>query len=233
MADDKKTPDKKWRRTALEWAGKGLADHLRGIFLAAGLGSGIVIAALSRVFTWVATHWFLLASLVTVLAMAAALIWQAIAIGRLRGSLAAARRPPRVKEFEPIKVEDPKANLHWRLRRSPEDWKRYDEASRLADVQGILDGPFCSVDKCAARLQDPNSSCFQPKCPTCGNQSVDTTLIPTGYGGHTSNLEIGEMRTQALSELQRMMRAEAKIEGPTIELERPPRYWKRLRLRRP
>lgn len=128
--------------------------------------------------------------------------------------------PAAAPRFSPITVLDQTLGIEWEIRKAPLEWIEDHKLRQHSPVlhEAILAGPFHSVSGCKADLSETEWEEGTPKlmqwCAGCDGAVYRSS----------EQASIRAIREQTLTELQRMARNGARIEG-TVVLERP-EYWK-------
>jgi hypothetical protein len=178
--------------------------------------TGALRAFLTRPITLQGWQLAALASALVVLSVVVGVFWWR---SRVQDKLARAKPKP----FTPIRVDDPRLNLFWMIKKPPREWVENPALDNAAEsyLVRVLDGPFHGDPRCGERLSVQHRAYSLPdrlyeRCQGCGTQL---------FTDHPADdQEAYRVRLLALRELCRLHRVGVPIEGPSVVLQQP-LYW--------
>lgn len=156
------------------------------------------------------------------------ILGSAVGVCRLSATFACRFRLSHARPFRPVVVQDRQCGIEWRIQDHPKNWAEID-SSRFGPeaVRAILVGPFHLTNGCHHEVQllkaprDLGPDVLRPFCPRC--EDSEDIIGPEESADQET---VGEVRFQAIKELQRMYRAGRRLTG-TVVLEKP-QYWRRM-----
>ena len=203
-----------------------LSDRFFALLIAFGSTAGAAVWAV------LASHvtvpgWSVAIVVVVVVALALLAVRQNFSLRRATETIETTRRAqdrPKRNSFTPIVVHDPKLAIDWYIVTDPENWVRNHReitGSGYPHHETLLAGPYHSKPGCAAELKAftvMRGSSPQLLCngPSCGDMVFRVPYEET-------EVELWQVRAQALEELQRLARVGKAIAGE-VTLENP-LYW--------